>query len=105
MSEVEFLSIGIDASQERTYTMEEIRSRNLIVAIIEQAIGDLFQKRDIINHKRARNFLSLTDPWFCYYCNLLGIDPEYIVKKIDLGLNQKIKVKPKEANQFEYDDF
>lgn len=63
-------------------------NRALISAILLQAISDSVSKGKESDHDNAIRFIDEKNLLFDYYCNLLGIDPEYAAKRIRIALSK-----------------
>ena len=62
------------------YNLEGCRA--LIFAILDQAYKDAISFKPEDNADEARRFISKNDEMFCYYCNLISLDPEYVARKM-----------------------
>jgi hypothetical protein len=72
--------------------------RELIVAIFMQAYRDAKKNPETSCCRDAKRFLRATHPGFKFYCSLLGIEPEYLYKKINEGLKLGYAISRKYRN-------
>lgn len=70
----------------RMVDSKEQRCRNLIAGIIYQAVMD-YQKFQSMS---ARHFIDKKNKLFCFYCDILGLEPEFVAKKLQRNIYRYI---------------
>lgn len=64
--------------------------RGLVAAILDQALTDLMGGASVhkLDRHSAQNFVNPKNKLFCYYCDLLGYDPEYVAEKMTRAVRE-----------------
>lgn len=69
--------------------------RALVASILNQACVDLMGGASVTPFERysAMNFVNVDNKLFCFYCDLLGYEPEYVAERICKTVRER-KFKP-----------
>lgn len=66
--------------------------RALISAILIQAFCDAGKSKYTQESAEARLFINKNNILFCYYCDLLEINPEYVAEKMHAALRPGFRI-------------
>jgi hypothetical protein len=62
--------------------------RAFIAAILAQAFNDAISWESSSRPRQAREFIDSNNKLFCWYCELLNFNPEYVARKMQERLRQ-----------------
>ena len=74
---------------ERPVSPTERACRALISSIISQAVFDALNPRLGRDCRTARMFIDAANYSFTYYCELIDLDPEWVVKKMKKAIKER----------------
>ncbi len=67
----------------------EYGERGLISAILIRAFNDALGKSTPTDKASALRFINKDNELFCFYCEILSLDPEYVVRKFRNHLDKR----------------
>ena len=68
-------------------------NRSLVSSIFNQAISDAVTELRVNDCDGAERFINKHDLLFCYYCNLLGYEPEWVASKLKIEIVRLKEIK------------
>lgn len=80
-------------SLKKHHDYNEPGNRNLVAAILEQAYSDAISNLAANQSEQARNFINENNEIFCQYCELLGMLPEYVARKMKKRIWEKDQIR------------
>lgn len=75
--------IFIVNSPKRSETLNHEGNRFLVAAVLEQAYSDATSSQKANDYVGARRFINANNKLFCFYCELLEMNPEWVAKKMN----------------------